>query len=404
MRLDKNHGLRWRAAAATAAFALVLAACGSDDGDGDGGPSGAPEGPLAFEPQPAFTLTEDAATLEWPAALLHEESVFLLDHTGMSMFDINDGEELSRVEPDSPVLFDSPELKEAELLPPVLAEVEGEPAVLAGFAVEHSGGAQFGIEVLAMHAESGELLWNLAGDDMAAAYSVVPNQWVSVTVSGYSDGAAVLSMTVDRTHVGSAGISTDDPEFTWDLPDFSMITVHDGVAGGLVDGTTSAVDITDGSEIWSADSPLQEYSVWQAGPWMNVVEDEDSDAQTHRLTNIHTGEDASVDADAFTSGMFCLLDDVAAVVVCIEDGVAAVALDVESDELLWQESQESWDATFTGLWGGALYVTDADGPAVLDARSGEVLESDPGVTAKEVNEHAALVQSDQVIHVHHTQD
>ncbi|WP_165358435.1 PQQ-binding-like beta-propeller repeat protein [Haloactinopolyspora alba] len=401
------------------AAVLAVSACSNDSGDaggsessggessgeGSGGAGNGDDGdaPLSFDPEPAFTLTEDAPQGGWPAAVLHGELAFLADWGALTVHDVTSGETVAQFEPERPLLFDPAGIgpSDAFLFPPALVDVDGEPVVLAGFAVEPSTGAvQFDVEIIAVDAATGEERWRFTAPNPTPRPRV-PQNVASVVVRGAHDGVAVVETTRDAAASTTFGLALDDPEVVWTDDEFGVSGVHQGTAAGLgANGTLTAVDIVTGEQLWKGDEPaahsaeLAGYSVGPAGPWLKVS----SAMEATRFVSIEDQEVAFTADDGVNGAMFCLSDVDASVVVCVEDDTEAVAMDTESGEVLWHD--DSWDGRLKGLWHGAVYVARDDAAVVVDARTGDVVSEDGGVAPAVVNDHVGIAQDGTDVNVY----
>jgi hypothetical protein len=222
----------------------------------------------------------------------------------------------------------------------------------------------------------------------------------------------VAWLILDNAVLGTFGFALDQPDITWADSGFIGTTVHDGVVAGQLEESTTegqtfyaaGMGLEDGAERWRLPQELTGAGAAGAGPWLLLRDGGSEPSEGVRLVAIDTQETSHTGDDGLTADMHCMLDDTVSVVVCTEDDNAAIALDAETGETLWERPPGAWEGQTINLYAGALYVNGPDGPMVINARDGGVLESAPGLAPAVVNEHAGLVQTGGTIHVHHAAD
>lgn len=368
-----------RGAVGVMGAALLVAGC-----SGDGGGAGATGDPVVFDATPTYAMTDVSPEGSWPAAVLHEDRVFRSEPGVLVVHDADDGEEIARVEPEGEPLFDSVDPTEHYRATPALAEVEGEPTVLVGFAVEaESGATQLDVEIVAVDAATAEVRWRATFPEPAAS-PVVPQKDAAVGVNGVERGVAVVSVSHDAATQVTFGLSLATREVLWEDEELSAVGIGSGVAAGFGPDTVAGFDVETGEQVWKSD--VDPTRIGRAGPWILVTGE---DGET-RLLGIADGAEVDLDGAVLTEETFCGADDHAAVVVCAEDDSSVVALDAGSGEVLW--SDDDWRGELKGMWRGAVYVRHGDSAVALDARTGEVVVDDTGVAPMIVGDRAGLDQ------------
>lgn len=399
--MDQAQGRlgRWSvSAAAVAGVALVAAGCTGAPEDGV-----APDDAVTFEAEPGLAKAGMSPADDWPAAVLHEETLYLREPDALVAYDVADGEEVARFGPEGEPLFPPADPTEQYQPTPVLAEVDGDPLVLAGFTVEPATGAtQLDVEMVAVDAASGEERWRVTFPEPGAV-PVVPQSEASVWVAGVDDGVAVVTVGHDSATQVTFGLSLgDEPEVLWHDDALYASGVHDGVAVGFAKDEDdvgnlglAALDVATGERLWGTLGDVSTYSL--AGPWVVATPDPETSDGGVRLVAVADGTEGEIDDGVLTEGMFCQTDEAAAAAVCAEDDTA-VAFDTESGDVLW--SDDAWEGTVKGLWRGTAYVDRGDAAVAVDARTGEVVVDDAGAAPAVVNDHAGVDQQDTDIQLY----
>jgi hypothetical protein len=357
------------------------------------------DAPRAFEPEPAHTIPVTA--WEYPPVAVHDKTAWVTDEEGVEVLGLLTGESLTRIEPENPPLYEIGDSggPERELEPPEVVELDGETALIATIPVQLSSGEQ-GIEVIAVRAEDREVMWRLPVD-----LEDPPDGWLGASVwNGTHDGIAPVQWTVDGNLQGTVAVDLEERQELWERTDFSVV---DGYGGSLVgfayDPTTElwylkGVGLADGLHLWTTELSGDWSTLPTGGPWTGV--ESSSFGPGMRLLDIATGEVAFPGEISVSSEMTCRRGEGGDIILCAsdQDGVGAVALNAETRELLWQRS--SWQGEITAAFGDLVYVTRADGPAVVDARTGDVVTTDAGIAPDMVSPYAGLVITDTGVEVH----
>jgi hypothetical protein len=405
---------------------VLLAACSSGDAKTESSSGGTgpehqrvEEPPHVFNSEAAYTLTDEAYGWQAPAAL-HGESALVADQSGLSMVDVESGEETARVEPEHPLLFpvveppSNPTAQEEaaarypDISAPVIADIDGISVALAGFPVtlpDDRGTPQPAVEIVAMRTDSGALHSTFAFEPQWPDGG--PEHSASIAVLGVENDVVAIRLDPDDSIGSTYGIALPQRELAWEREDFQAIGYSRGIlAGGLFDEgadwpVLAGVSLAHGEELWRSDQGGRSLrTVGEAGALVEATEQlpQDEEGDVQRLVDIASGRTFyAFDDDLDNSDCHHDLD--AAAVVCDGEDHGAVALDGETAEVLWQDPD--WTGTIASLWHGALYVDRSEGPVVLDTRTGETVESNPGIAPNLVNAHAALVHAGNTVEVYH---
>jgi outer membrane protein assembly factor BamB len=236
-----------------------------------------------------------------------------------------------------------------------------------------------------------------------------------VRVVGVSDGVAVVTLSQVHSVMQEAalsisfGVDLGTREVLWEKDLFNAEAVSgDAVVGGSKAGGSNTdvltgLSLQSGEQLWrDGREVLSAIAVTPAGPDLvlttgtqesfygpqpdgRVVLLDPATGEATRLLNGITPSSCRYDEDS--------------VVVCAytpteEDAeAAAFALDAETGELLWRLPDESGSRIapqVTAVWHGMVYGNTADGPVVMDARTGEDVELEPGIAPQVVNEYAGI--------------
>ncbi|RCV48908.1 outer membrane protein assembly factor BamB family protein [Marinitenerispora sediminis] len=423
------------ALAALAALALTVGVAGcagpggteTADDTRDETTAEEPAPPLAFAPEPAFEL--DTGPGEDRPAVLHEQSVFVADEGGVSVFDTATGDRTARAdtehtplnEPWTVAEADPGQLSEAEAAElearaasrapvgrPTVAHQDAAPAVLTAHAVRSGEGESgpYALEVIALDAADGQVLWR---------HLVELPDWdtddgaLSATVEAVHEQTAALRLMGDRMMTGALAIDTRSGRTLWHDDRFVIMGADgDTLAGVLFTEDAQVfqgIGITDAGQRWSTtlDAPLM--TTTTVGPYVNVEGQGDSP----RLLRSGTGEAAPATEDGLTEQTRCMEDASATVVVCAGPDEGALALDSSTGQQLWRlpaDTSATWTGTPTAAYGDLMYVSSEDATVVIDPATGALVHDDAGTAPDAVSSSAALVwdEGSRNLSVHHPAD
>ncbi|GAA1236303.1 PQQ-binding-like beta-propeller repeat protein [Prauserella halophila] len=376
---------RWSRRGAAGLMGVVALLAAGCTGGGGGSGAGAQD-PVTFEAKPVHVMADVSPDHAWPAAVLHEDTVFLSKPNALVVYDAGSGNERARISPQGQALFGATDPTEYYRAVPMLTEVDGEPTVLVGFTVEpESGATQLDVEIVAVDAATAEVRWRTTFPEPAAA-PVVPQKDAAVSINGVERGVAVMSVSHDSATQVTFGLSLADRKVLWHDDDVSAFGLDSGVGAGFGGGTSTVagVDVETGEQAWERE--IDPKRMVRAGPWIVVTTEDDET----RLIAIADGTETTLDEGELNNEMSCNTDDHTSVVVCAEDDESALGIDADSGEVLW--SDDSWQGMLKGTWRGAVYVDRDDSAVALDARTGEVVDDGTGAAPMVLNDHAGLDQ------------
>lgn len=425
-----------RALAAAALLALAAAAGCGGDGDPEerpgrprqssNTPAKEPPAATAFASEAAFSI--ETGPVQYPPVALHGQNVWVADETGLTMMDLNTGDDVARLRPErqplheawkgSPGGRDADEAAELEqqgaqrrLPRPLLTRIGGAPAVVAAVPVRGER-QETAVEVLAANAETGERLWRLLVEPAVLAGE--SGDKLSAPVLHAHDGRAVVQVAKGDRMVASLGIDLDEPKLVWQKEDFlAMAGSGDELAGmSFRDGggiRLRGAMLADGEPTWHED--ISKYaSIAPCGPWLAVEDFEDE--QGPRLIEVDTGDVTHTRDDGLVSGMSCWKSEGGTTVVLAssdeEDEDAkedkergrAIGLDAAGGEVLWELPPGEWEGGVSASYEDRLYLEVGEKLAVRNARTGEIVSSAPGIAPQQVNGYAGLIAAGSGVDVH----
>lgn len=348
--------------------------------------------PTRFDPAAAVRLPDEATAHTGPDTLLPSRGSGLpVVLYGTTLYIATKRSGLLRVDTTTGQVTDSvaPTGQPAGMVlyPPILAELDGVPTVLAPVTVTTPGSGttpdSYAVEILAVAAEDGTKRWSFE----------IPTDRISPQVVGVSGNVLVLDG--DGTVYG---VDLTARKVVWQRKDFDPRMVIDGLVIGvaLLDGAgiakkAMALRASDGREQWSdADNSYEGMGISGGPSWVAITGRRYDDGRYYiRVVDTRTGKGDPQDSRAPVS-VTCRFDAVS-ITVC--SGYATWAFDVSDGETLWQLPDEKANRIapeVTAVWHGAVYGSTAHGPLVLDARTGADREVSAGVAPILVNEYVGI--------------
>ncbi|MQS06003.1 hypothetical protein [Streptomyces alkaliphilus] len=356
--------------------------------------------------------------------LLTGRVAYVRTQANLQVVDLASGEVLEVITPEHPArTVNAAEYQQEfyalppiDIAAPVTAEIQGTPVVLAPFHVRIPGQGTIApheaIELLVVTVDEAQVIWRMVIDLPAWAE---PNARAAPTstvrVVGTSGGMAVLTLS-ENNRIGPSKRSIS---FSVDLDSQKVVWERDGFAGAAVSGdivvgslqedeqsrehTLAGMSLSDGVEVWrDEDRHLSSLAV-AAGPnWVVTAKNRRTILGSQPgnelvLVQPATGDVVDLLPDAQLGP--CLYDAEALIVCAAEEGSegTAFALDAVTGELLWKLPDA--DGTriaphVTSVWHGLVYGSTADGEVVLEARTGQDVELDPGIAPYLVNEYVGI--------------
>ncbi|MFH9298394.1 hypothetical protein [Streptomyces sp. NPDC017520] len=432
---------------------LTVSGCGSggedttDAKDGKGGrsaasePAGEPElkaheAPVKFAAKPAGDQIVQYGP--WLNSALVGRYLFTRTVEDVQVTDVATGQPTGpALRPENPVgrvyrgVFAQERDRKDDLAPFALERADGPPLVLVAYHVSKEGrgttASQELIELLVLDSGTGKQRSRLEIPLVADAYRDTPRgRSTAVRVVGAQDGTVAVSLRVhERRSISSnsaretIGIDLSDPDrpkTLWKKAGFEAYTVAGGNAVGAESDAggqykvLTAVSMKGGETVWQdrthertahMNPELQAQWTTPAGPDRII---------TTKVTRSgligSTGQLLLVDA---ATGKQRPLSDKKRPVHCRYDGTSVVvcgphpgvsrapkevfALDASSGKVLWELPDSAAGRIapdVTAVRDGRVYAETSSGPVILDARSGQDVELDPGIAPVVVNEYAGL--------------
>jgi hypothetical protein len=362
--------------------------------------------PTRFDPTPLSALPDIGPTNPpgWvPPITLFGATAFVATPSRLRAVDLASGEVVNTVTPEqAPVFADDRIVGDQGVAPPAVVEVGGAPTVLVAFAVtvpgEGTTPAESRIEIHAVNAEDASVAWSFE--------VAIPGDSYPPAILGVADGVLVL----DHEEAVS-GVDLDARSVRWHADQTHPSLLIDATVVGVrhSDATidvmrVAGLDASDGSQRWIETEESYEYLyIHRAGASHVMITGRSYQNGSHflRYVDSATGDPAGSRGEDGPYLLSCVYDAASISVCQMHDWAAAV--DVPEGEWLWSlpDKQANRIApTVTAAWHGAVYGETESGPVVLDAETGEDLETDPGVTPLLVNEFVGLVQESGAIYAH----
>ncbi|GAA4624234.1 hypothetical protein GCM10023196_023590 [Actinoallomurus vinaceus] len=396
---------RITAALAAAALALALAACGRDDAPrAEAGRSRAPAAQDVphFDPPVRFAATGrpllSAATADGPGAgemVMAGRLAYFQDRAGLRAVDVTTGD----------IAWSAPTRAGVTVARrstrPFLSSSGGRERVIGLFAGELPGHGTTppapALEVLVADASTGRTL----GDDALP----LPPSLAGADVSGYEIvGADDQTIAIGLSGSGIDAVVVVDPaahRIRWTRRGTVAVTASGGrvvVIGtvrsaGIFGGGTyrlQGIDATTNRIRWStAPVSTHTYEADPAGPALVALFAGDGG---DGLLDISTGRRRFRFPDQ--SLRYECAHDGRSVTVC-HNSHRMMAFDAATARPLWELPKDGrTPPTLTAVWHGAVYGTTANGPVVVDARTGHDRETSPGAAPSLVGPYGAIVEQE----------
>src|SRR5690606_21561843 len=139
---------------------------------------------------------------------------------------------------------------------------------------------------------------------------------------------------------------------------------------------------------------------FSGGPWTLLKVDD----KEPELREIATGRIALTERSGLKPDMRCHMRQGAGAVLCVSEKAGALARDVDSGEILWRrpagDKPGAWRGTVSTTAQDYAYIERESGPAVIDVRTGNVVETDPGIAPDRANAYAGLVFDGSDVEIH----
>ncbi|MET8253135.1 hypothetical protein [Micromonospora sp. NPDC005197] len=277
--------------------------------------------------------------------------------------------------------------------PPVLADLNAQRRVVTAFATTAPGQGTTPprpvIEVLAADAGTGHEAQRIeiepSDDDQHTLTRKHP-----VVVGAY--GPVVVA----QVGTDTVAVNLDDRREVWRRPDFALGAVAGDVAVGTdaKNAVARALAIDSGAERWHT-GPAETITIKPGSPKIVTATGASRGRkQLFRLLDAATGRllDESAATSSTAYNITCLHDG-RSVTICQNQCQDWAGAFDDGGKWLWELPDKKANRiapTVTTAWHGAVYGRTANGPVIVDSRTGEDRETAPGLTPWLVNEHAAV--------------
>ena len=365
--------------------------------------------PLAL-PQPASANTTlgGRQNAPPPIALLGVTAV-IQSASGTELVNTATYQTLPSVRPNNAVLGSKEQLAASSTASiPVATTLDGEPIALSAFAVRLPGRGTtppaLGLE-LDVTAASGRRVAAITAHLSGSLTSLA--QVPTATIAGVSGSEVIIAVGGGADSTQSVAVSLTTHRVLWHRANFApQVTAH-GVAVGLIShgvdnpGHLVGVSAALGVQLWRSPLGLGAAQIALGGPRTAVVSTSSSASSASELAllNVTSGtEHVLGHAREFGSGLTwtCSFDD-RSVDVCTaaSPSTQTFGLDGRSGKLLWQlpdRRQNRIAPTVTDAWHGAVYGYTANGPVVLNARTGRDRRDAPGISPVLVDANTGIAE------------
>lgn len=390
---------------------LLLGACSETSGSADEAPSpgsepagdGSRSIPVpTFDPPTSFNTDEDSGVL-FPVGLgaryttLYEDTAYVATGISLEAVDLTTGESVASLEPDPPLATADRSWEPSPRQAPAVVEADGRWVALVAYPGRLEGyGTTPGrlvAHLLALDTATKREAWRHTLDLETPSSS--PGGRPVVTVVTVRDGILVIDVELGQTRV-AYGIKIGDDAPLWKLEEIRALagagnTVI-GVSERLGRQTVHGLRVADGGELWREEDRYR-VSATAAGLNFALVQSNDyrnGDPSQHVVDA--TGAKV-VDVPDPRGFLFVCLFDGQDSVICRAGASLILGLDAGTGEILWDiglTEAARLVPEVTTVWHGAVYGKTANGPVVLDARTGEDLNPSPGLAPLAVNERCGL--------------
>ncbi|MGF1426505.1 PQQ-binding-like beta-propeller repeat protein [Kitasatospora sp. LaBMicrA B282] len=287
---------------------------------------------------------------------------------------------------------------------PVLATVNGKSDAAVAFLENVPGqgttAGHLSVELAALDTGTGQAAWSMLLDVPDGVIDPRPtsSNSPSATLLGVHGSTAVVEVTDGHQGVVLAA-DLGTRKALWEKNAFLPLAVAGSQVVGVVhqdggDDAVTALDLTDGHQVWSLPNDVYNTSIDVVGPTKVLVsaQDFESGAWSAQLVDDATGHAAPVASfDSGTAVSQCLYDD-RSVILCANDSTV-VAADATDGHQLWSLPDAAHHRVapkVSALWHGLAYGVTENGPVILDARTGADRSAGPTITPLLVDGYTAL--------------
>lgn len=339
-------------------------------------------------------------------------TLFLATGTSVQVMNLGTGQTIGSARSAYPVL-DPPAGADNGIVggapaPPLIATVGGQQVAMVGYVVQVPGKGTIppsaAVELDAVDAHAHRLWRALA--PLPVQPSDIGGQ-PTVTLAGIAGRYVAVVVGDGQDNYRTVGFDLTSRKGIWQNASF----VAGAVAGETVVGTTdpaghqyglgghsetdtlyvSGLDIQTGKTEWKRPEAVSAANIQQGGQSTVLVEaaDEYSGNDIISLLGASNGEGPVIADQAASLGgqplpWICQFDEQSTVVCGYANGTQgldAFAVDGTTGKMLWQLPDKRANRTapyITGAFDGMVYGTTANGPVVMDARTGKDVNDSPG--------------------------
>lgn len=396
-----------RLAVCAAVGALALAGCTGQPASApaDNPAPAARPAPKVFDPPKQF---DQAGAVPLPqaafevdgrdrAVALQGTTAYLMTEDALVVVDTRTGRQLATIRPHhqpQPVNKSGGPVAGA----PVITTVQGTTLALATFVVNVPGhGTTPGhkaVELLAVDTATHKLAWRMT---MRQAESFRPQLAQVVGVQGTT---AIVNVAPPGTAPDSGStihavdLSTRTVRWSHDKAQAKALAGNRVIgtvpAGGTLEQQLTAWTVSDGRPQWKTVTG-RNLRVQTGGPSLLAVSGTDYGTSKPFFALVDPANGTTLDrSDGSGATAHCTFDQVAILVCSRGGGIGATrqvfAIDVNTRKMLWQlPAAGRIPPRVTTAWHGAVYGSTDSGPVVLDARTGQDRNAQPGAAPVAVN-------------------
>ncbi len=342
---------------------------------------------------------------------LHGSDAYVAGPEGMQVVDTRTGEVMATVHPQSPPPGDPADA--GPVSAPLVTAVGGSTLSLAlmpflvGSAAQGSTPAGTAVELVAVDTSTRQTVWTALIGGLPAWASDGSTTGLGVDLVGVEGDVAVVQLSGAGVLGAAVGVDLKKHQAIWHQDDFEAEAVTGKAVVGRVpknssdastapgapdasntsntESSIAALDLSDGEQLWKK-LDADTVSIGPAAPGRVLVTGTDhGDAKGFSYLVDAADGTRTVPATAGAALDSCSYDNAATLVCTAHDasGARLLALDADSGARLWQLPDAAAPGrsapTVSAVWHGAVYGTTAQGPVVLDARTGAVRSTTPGL-------------------------
>lgn len=376
--------------AVAAGALLAMAACSS----GSPADEVQPESPAAPAPSIAPSQFDAAAAVPLPAeadelnTALHKTTAFINTPAGVIVFDTTAGKTQRVITAPHPA--DTGDA--TRTYRPVTGTVDGTDVMLIMVQVAGQGTApdKQAFDILIIDASTGTLTRTVTTQVNRPDAGRLPARAVAII------GGDLIVNNMGRT----SRIGLADGTQRWEAPSIETVVATGAGTGSRLLGAAylngeihlRALDADTGQTVWTdpAGAGMQ-ISINAAGPRYVVA----ASQNYTKVVDVNNGATIASRPAPVAGGMRCFYD-AQAITVCSAAGTWTSAVDSTTGQWLWEWPEATSGgspATISAALLGRAYGTTASGPVIIDARSGQTVESPAATAPILVNEYGALAKS-----------